>query len=131
MPYQPPVRDYALLLRDLLELERYADLPAFADASMDTVDQIIEEAGRFTGEVLAPLNSVGDKEGCHWAPDFTVTTPKGFKEAYRQLVDGGVLIVPVGSQVRDQRLERWQKSGETLHKQDLGAVRFVPMVHAS
>ena len=44
MPYQPPVRDYAFILRDLLELERYANLPAFADASMDTVDQILEEA---------------------------------------------------------------------------------------
>jgi alkylation response protein AidB-like acyl-CoA dehydrogenase len=89
MTYQPPVRDYAFLLRDVLQLERYANLPAFADASMDTVDQILEEAARFTGEVLAPLNRVGDKEGCHWKPDFTVTTPKGFKEAYRQLVDGG------------------------------------------
>jgi alkylation response protein AidB-like acyl-CoA dehydrogenase len=89
MPYQPPVRDYAFLLRDVLELERYANLPAFADASMDTVDQILEEAGRFTAEVLAPLNSVGDKEGCHWAADNSVTTPKGFKEAYRQLVDAG------------------------------------------
>jgi len=89
MTYRPPVRDYAFLLRDLLELERYANLPAFADASPDTVDQILEEASRFTGEVLAPLNSVGDKEGCHWAADFTVTTPKGFKDAYRQLVDGG------------------------------------------
>ncbi|WP_309604308.1 acyl-CoA dehydrogenase C-terminal domain-containing protein [Phenylobacterium sp.] len=89
MPYKPPVRDYAFLLRDVLELERYANLPAFADAAMDTVDQILEEAGRFTGEVLAPLNSVGDKEGCHWAADFTVTTPKGFKDAYAQLVAGG------------------------------------------
>src|SRR3954471_11951270 len=89
MPYQPPVRDYAFLLRDVLELERYAELPAFADACMDVVDQILEEAARFTGEVLAPLNGVGDKEGCHWAPDFSVTTPKGFKDAYRQLVDGG------------------------------------------
>ncbi|MEO8114779.1 MAG: acyl-CoA dehydrogenase C-terminal domain-containing protein [Phenylobacterium sp.] len=89
MTYQPPVRDYAFLLRDVLKLERYANLPAFADASMDTVDQILEEAGRFTGEVLAPLNSVGDKEGCQWKPDFTVTTPKGFKKAYAQLVEGG------------------------------------------
>jgi len=89
MPYKPPVRDFAFILRDLLDLERYANLPAFADASMDTVDQIIEEAGRFTGEVLAPLNSVGDKEGCHWSADFSVTTPKGFKAAYAQLVEGG------------------------------------------
>ncbi|WP_421933830.1 acyl-CoA dehydrogenase C-terminal domain-containing protein [Phenylobacterium sp.] len=89
MTYQPPVRDHAFLLRDVLQIEKYADLPAFADASMDVVQQIIEEAGRFTSEVLAPLNAVGDKEGCTWHPDNTVTTPKGFKEAYAQLVEGG------------------------------------------
>lgn len=46
----------------------------------------------------------------------------------RQLKDGGLLIVPVGSQAKDQRLERWKKVGETFFKEDLGAVRFVPMV---
>ncbi|WP_334161507.1 acyl-CoA dehydrogenase C-terminal domain-containing protein [Phenylobacterium sp.] len=89
MTFQPPVRDYQFLLRDVLQLERYANLPAFADASMDTVDQILEEAGRFTGEVLAPINGAGDKEGCVWSPDFTVRTPTGFKEAYAQLVEAG------------------------------------------
>jgi alkylation response protein AidB-like acyl-CoA dehydrogenase len=89
MPYQAPVRDYQFLLRDVLQLERYANLPAFADASMDTVDAILEEAGKFTSEVLAPLNAVGDKEGCTWSPDFTVKTPTGFKDAYRQLVEAG------------------------------------------
>ena len=64
MPYQPPVWDHVFLLRDVLEIENYANLPGFAEASMDVVEQIIEEAGRFTGEVLAPLNAVGDKEGC-------------------------------------------------------------------
>lgn len=47
-----------------------------------------------------------------------------------QLVDGGTIIVPVGSQAHDQRLERWTKVGSELRKQDLGAVRFVPMVHS-
>ena len=89
MPYTPPVRDYAFLLRDVLELERYANLPGFQDASIDVVEQILEEAGRFTGEVLAPLNAVGDKQGCRWSPDFTVTTPAGFKDAYAKLVEGG------------------------------------------
>ena len=78
MTYQAPVRDYTFLLRDVLQLERYANLPAFADASMDTVEAILEEAGKFTSEVLAPLNSVGDKQGCVWSPDFTVKTPDGF-----------------------------------------------------
>ena len=89
MTYQPPVRDHAFLLREVLQIEQYADLPAFADAAMDVVEQIIEEGGRFAAEVLAPLNAVGDKEGCTWRPDHTVTTPKGFKEAYAQLVEGG------------------------------------------
>ncbi len=89
MAYQPPVRDHAFLLRDVLKIDQYAELPAFADASIDVVDQIIEEAGRFTGEVLAPLNSVGDKQGCVWNSDYTVKTPEGFKEAYKQLCEGG------------------------------------------
>jgi alkylation response protein AidB-like acyl-CoA dehydrogenase len=89
MTYQPPVRDYTFVLKDLLQLERYANLPAFADASIDVVEQILDEAARFTSEVLAPLNAVGDKEGCRWNPDFTVTTPKGFKDAYAKLVEGG------------------------------------------
>ncbi len=89
MPYQPPVRDHVFLLRDVLEIEKYANLPGFAEASMDVVEQIIEEAGRFTAEVLAPLNAVGDKEGCTWSPDHSVKTPAGFKDAYAKLVEGG------------------------------------------
>ena len=89
MAYQPPVRDHVFLLEDVLKIDQYAELPAFADASLDVVKAIIEEAGKFTGEVLAPLNSVGDKQGCTWHPDNTVTTPDGFKEAYKLLCEGG------------------------------------------
>ncbi|HQN52578.1 MAG TPA: acyl-CoA dehydrogenase N-terminal domain-containing protein, partial [Phenylobacterium sp.] len=81
MSYTPPVRDHIFLLKEVLNLETYSALPGFEDAPMDLVEQIVEEAGRFTAGVLAPLNSVGDKEGCRWNPDHTVTTPKGFKEA--------------------------------------------------
>ena len=89
MPYQPPVRDHLFLLRDVLQIERYGDLPGFSEASMDVVAQIVEEGGRFTSEVLAPLNTVGDKQGCVWSPDNTVRTPDGFKAAYKALVEGG------------------------------------------
>ncbi|MDP3173473.1 MAG: acyl-CoA dehydrogenase C-terminal domain-containing protein [Phenylobacterium sp.] len=89
MTYQPPVRDQLFVLRDVLELERYANLPGFADATPDLVEQILDQAARFCGEVLAPLNAVGDKQGCRWSPDHTVTTPDGFKAAYQQFVDAG------------------------------------------
>lgn len=89
MTYQPPVREHLFLLKDVLAIDKHANLPGFADASLDVVEQILEEAAKFTGEVLAPLNSVGDKQGCTWSPDNTVKTPDGFKEAYAQLVEGG------------------------------------------
>lgn len=89
MTYQPPVRDFAFLLRDVLKIERYANLPAFADATIDTVEAVLEEAGKICAEVLAPLDRIGDLEGCQWSPDFTVKTPAGFKAAYAQFVEGG------------------------------------------
>ena len=90
MPYQPPVRDYAFLLRDVLELERYANLPAFADASMDTVDQILEEAGQLHRRGAgAAERASATRKAATGRPDITVTTPTGFKEAYAQLVEGG------------------------------------------
>jgi alkylation response protein AidB-like acyl-CoA dehydrogenase len=89
MTYQPPVREHLFILRDVLAVEQYAALAAFAEAPLDVVEQILDEAGRFSAEVLAPLNSVGDKEGCTWHADGAVTTPTGFKDAYRALVAGG------------------------------------------
>ena len=89
MAYQPPVREHLFLLRDVLEIEQYANLPAFAESPLDVIEQILEEAARFSAEVLAPLNAVGDKEGCAWHAGGAVTTPAGFKAAYQALVAGG------------------------------------------
>jgi alkylation response protein AidB-like acyl-CoA dehydrogenase len=89
MTYQPPVRDHAFILRDVLNIDQHGNLPGFADAPFETVEQILEAAAQFTGEVLAPLNAVGDKQGCVWNSDFTVKTPDGFKAAYKQLCEGG------------------------------------------
>jgi alkylation response protein AidB-like acyl-CoA dehydrogenase len=89
MSYQPPVREHLFLLRDVLQIEKYANLPGFADAPLDVVEQILTEAAKFSAEVLAPLNSVGDKIGCKWNADGSVTTAPGFKEAYQQFVAGG------------------------------------------
>jgi len=87
--YQAPVDDALFLLNDVFHIERYDNLPGFADASPDLVAAVLEEAGKFCGEVLAPLNRIGDVEGCTRHADASVTTPKGFKEAFKRLVDGG------------------------------------------
>ncbi|MDI1364786.1 MAG: acyl-CoA dehydrogenase family protein, partial [bacterium] len=90
MTYQAPVRDHVFILRDMLNIDQHSQLPAFADASFDVVEQILEAAAQFTGEVLAPLNTVGDKVGCVLNKDTNeVTTPPGFKDAYKQLCEGG------------------------------------------
>ena len=87
--YQAPVDDVLFLLNDVFHIERYNNLPGFAEASPDMVEAILGEAAKFCEEVLSPLNLVGDAEGCTRHDDASVTTPKRFKEAYRQLTDGG------------------------------------------
>jgi len=89
MSYRPPVREHLFLLGEVLAIEQYKDLPGFADASLDVVRQILDEAARFASEVLDPLNAVGDKQGCRRNDDGSVTTPPGFKKAYRALMAGG------------------------------------------
>jgi len=86
--YKAPIKDMLFVLRELAGLDQVAKLPGCEDVNEDLVRQILEENGRFSSAVLAPLNHSGDKEGSVLR-DGAVTTPKGFKEAYRQFVDGG------------------------------------------
>jgi alkylation response protein AidB-like acyl-CoA dehydrogenase len=89
MAYQAPVRDQLFVLREVLGLENYANLPGFADAPMDVVEQILTEGAKFCEEVLAPINRTGDREGCVWSPDNTVKTPTGFKAAFHAMIQAG------------------------------------------
>ncbi|MBN8528151.1 MAG: acyl-CoA dehydrogenase C-terminal domain-containing protein [Caulobacterales bacterium] len=89
MAYKAPVRDLMFILNEVLEIDRYTNQPGFQDVSSELAQQILEEAARFSDEVIAPINNPGDKEGCHWAEGGVVTTPKGWKEAYHQMVEAG------------------------------------------
>ncbi|WP_126172781.1 acyl-CoA dehydrogenase C-terminal domain-containing protein [Altericroceibacterium xinjiangense] len=87
--YTPPVADSLFVLRDLLGLQQYSHIPAFAAADEDLTEAVLTEAARFAAEVIAPLNSVSDREGCTLHPNGSVTTPAGFPEAYRSYVEAG------------------------------------------
>ena len=87
--YVPPIRDMQFVLHEVLDVQStFKSMPAHADMDADTINAVIEEAGKFASEVLFPLNQSGDLEGCQWH-DTVVTTPKGYKEAYAQYVAAG------------------------------------------
>jgi acyl-CoA dehydrogenase len=102
--YRAPVEDALFLLNDVFHLDRYGNLPGFADASPDVVEAVLREAAKFSEEVLTPLNRVGDKEGCKRAADGSVTTPTGFKDAFKQLVAGGWIGISAPAEFGGQGL---------------------------
>lgn len=87
--YKAPVKDMLFLLNDVMGIEKYANLQGFANASPDLVEAVLNEAGKFCEDVLAPINYSGDQQGCTRHADGSVTTPDGFKEAYKAYCDAG------------------------------------------
>ena len=86
--YKAPTNDYQFLMHNVFDLESYKNLEPFKEASPDLIDAILEEAAKLTENVFQPLNQSGGEEGCT-LENGVVRTPKGFKEAYDEYVQGG------------------------------------------
>jgi len=88
--YQAPLRDVRFLLNEVFDAPAlWASLPVLNETvDPDTADAILEEAGKIAGGVLGPLNREADEQGCKW-DNGAVTTPEGFREAYRTYAEGG------------------------------------------
>jgi alkylation response protein AidB-like acyl-CoA dehydrogenase len=89
--YNPPLRDMQFVMHELLgAVDELKQIPAYADLDVDTVNAVLEEGGKFASQVIAPLNLVGDVQGCVLNKEtHEVKTPDGFKEAYKQYTENG------------------------------------------
>ena len=87
--YKAPLEDMMFILKDVLNLENYTGTPGFEDVSLDLVEAILNEGAKIAEDIIHPLNQVGDAAGCIRNDDGSVTTPKGFKEAYDAYREGG------------------------------------------
>ena len=100
--YRAPLAEMQFVMNELAGLEEVAQLPGFEDATPDTVAAILEEAAKFATGVLDPLNRIGDREGARLAEDGRVTTPPGFRDAYRRSASSA----GTGSRDRSSRVRR-------------------------
>jgi acyl-CoA dehydrogenase len=115
--YQAPLRDLVFNVREIADLDAVAKLPGYEESS-DLLEAIVEEAANFATKVLDPINATGDREGSHFDAG-AVTTPKGFKEAFKQFADAGWIGLPMPTEYGGQglpqllgtaALEMWQAS---------------------
>ncbi|WP_372783456.1 acyl-CoA dehydrogenase C-terminal domain-containing protein [Litorivivens sp.] len=101
--YKAPLRDIAFSLNEVLDYPRHCEKIGADEVNEELVSAILEEAAKFAEQEIAPLNAVGDHEGCHWE-DSAVKTPRGFKEAYGQFVEGGWPGLPMPEEYGGQGL---------------------------
>ncbi|PWL18425.1 acyl-CoA dehydrogenase [Falsochrobactrum shanghaiense] len=102
--YRAPVEDTNFVLNDVLDYQRYNNLPGFADASPDIVEAILGEGAKLAEGTLFPLNQPADREGCKREADGSVKTPEGFRQAYDQYCAGGWIGLAVPAQHGGQGL---------------------------
>jgi alkylation response protein AidB-like acyl-CoA dehydrogenase len=101
--YAAPITDMKFVMQDVLGLEEIAALPGLEVAETDLVNQILEEAGKFAGNVLSPLNTIGDQQGAR-IENGVVRTADGFADAYKQFSEAGWCSVPFNPEYGGQGL---------------------------
>lgn len=118
IPYAAPIRDLQFVLKEMGLLEQVMHLPGCEEVTPDLVDAILEEAGKFASEQLAPINASGDKQGAT-IENGVVRLPDGYTEAYHAFVEGGWNSVPFEAEYGGQELpwtiatavtEMWQSA---------------------
>ncbi len=119
--YRAPLRDMQFVLNELAGIADVAKLPGYEE-SADVLDSILEEAAAFASGVLDPLNRISDTAGCTF-DNGNVTTPKGFKEAYKQFADAGWIGLPVPEEFGGQGLPQ-SLLGPTLEMWNAANIGF-------
>ena len=129
--YNAPIKDMQFILHDLLKVSEQ-DIPGFDELDRDFTGAVLEEAGKVASEVLAPLNGVGDTEGCV-LENGTVRTPKGFKEAFKQMKDGGWTAMDCDPQYGGQGLPYIMHTAaqETLVSANMAFQMYQGLTHAA
>ncbi len=128
--YAAPVRDLRFVLEEMLA-HRSLSLPGFEEATPDLVEAVLEEAAKLAGDVWAPLNGTGDRQGAKRQTDGSVTTPEGFAAAYHAYVEGGWNGIGVSESLGGQNLPEVVASAvqEMLHGANM-ALGLCPMLTA-
>jgi alkylation response protein AidB-like acyl-CoA dehydrogenase len=103
--YEAPLADMQFVLRELVDHALIARLPGFEEATLELGEAVLEEAAKFAGAVLSPLNRVGDREGVRWS-DTEFSTATGWKQAYEQFVEGGWSALACPREFGGQNLPR-------------------------
>jgi alkylation response protein AidB-like acyl-CoA dehydrogenase len=103
--YQAPLNDMKFVLRELVDMKLLAQLPGFGDMTPDLAESVLEEAAKFAGGVLSPLNRTGDLEGVRWQ-DGNVLTASGWKQAYERFVSDGWNALSSPAEFGGQNLPR-------------------------
>ena len=125
--YNAPLRDMHFVMKELAGLEQVVQLPGYEEVDTDLSDAILEEASKFAGNVLSPINFSGDQEGSKWH-DKAVTVPAGFKEAYTQFAENGWTALACSPEFGGQGLPKLISAVNEMWKSANMAFSLCPML---